>query len=217
MPFSLSKIIISLVFLISFYVYISSPLVVTVSGVGEVNVSANNAVVSFSIVTSDDNSQTAILNANAKALALRSFLKSKGIDEKDIAESQVVSVPKTLVKAGDTGYQTTISMGVKTSKVAEASTLISDLYKNGAYFVSQPILSIEDRANFEKTAVDLAIKDAKLKAVGVGSKNWKFIRKVVAVTETPSNPTSVVTTDAGSATGSTFKITKVVTVSYKMW
>lgn len=209
------------------YIYVTSPMVVTVTGTGEVAVPATNATLSFTLSTSDaGSSQNAISNVNAKALAMRTFLTGKGISEGDIAQSQVTAVPAALITAGSSGYQATISMAAKTSHVADISTLISNIYAQGAMVVSQPILSVENQDKLEQQAFDSAMKDAKSQADKIASSNWKFIKKIISISQVSSPTTSTSTTKADTltsanspvaATNGVFKIVKAVSVSYKMW
>lgn len=218
---------ISAIVLVFLYVYVSSPMVVTVVGVGEVSAPASNATVSFTLSANDATSpQNAISNVNAKALAMRSFLQGKGIAEGDIAESQVTAIPANLVTAGAVGYQATISMAAKTTHVSDVSLLVSDLYSQGALVVSQPILSVDNQVTLDQSAYDAAVKDAKSQAAVIGRKNLKFVRKVTSISQVSSPATSTSTTKADAVTGANssiadengvFKIVKAVSVTYKMW
>lgn len=228
-PLSFKKLFISfflVAILIFLWQWINSPMLVTVTGTGEASVPATNATISFTFSSSAGTPQEAISNINAKALSFREFLKTKGIAEGDIAEGQVTAVPAGLVTQGAQGYQANISMAAKTIHVTDISSLISDLYVNGALVVSQPILSVEDQDKLEEDALDVAMRDAKDQAGAIGIKNLKFIRKIVAVSQATSSNTSTATTkadaltEANSATAASngvFKIVKAVSVSYKMW
>lgn len=208
------------------WIYVSSPMIVTVTGSGEASVPATNATVSFSLSASDASAQNAVSGANAKALAFTTYLKTQGIAETDIAESQVTVVPAGLVTTGATGYQATISMAAKTTHVTDISTLISNLYANGALVVAQPILSVENQDKLDQQAFDSAMSDAKTQADKIGNSNWKFIRKIISISQVSSPTTSTSTTKADTltsannttaATNGVFKIVKAVSVSYKMW
>lgn len=217
---TVKKLLIVLLFFVLFagiWQCINSPMVVTVSGTGEVSVPATNAIISFSVSSTDSSIQTAISNTNAKALAIRELLKSKGVAEGDIAESQVATAP---------GFTATITMAAKTTHVSDMSTLISDLYRNGVSVVSQPILSVEDQDKLEDEAFTLAMKDAKTEAKKVGRANWKFIKKLVGVAQSTSSNTSTATTKADTLTeansavaaeNGVFKIVKTVSATYKFW
>ena len=209
-----------------FWTWISSPMIVTVTGSGEVSVPATNATVSYSLSSNDGSIQSAVTSVQAKADSMRDFLKSKGVADSDIAQSQITAVPACMVTPGAGGFQATVTMAAKTVHVSSISSLVSDLYTNGAVVVSQPVLSIENQDSLEQQAFDSALKDAKSQASSIGNRNWKFIRKIVSVSQVSSPSTSTSTTKADTLTGANsqiaatngvFKIVKAVSVSYKMW
>ncbi len=209
-----------------FWVWVSSPMVVTVTGSGEVSVPATNATISLTLSSNDSSISSVVAAVQAKADSMRQYLISKGVSEGDIAQSQVTAVPAGLVTAGAAGFQARISMAAKTTHVSDVSSLVADLYTNGALFVAQPVLSVENQDKLDQEAVDKAMKDARSQAFKLGLKNWKIFKKVVSVSQVSSPTTSTSTTKADSATENTntvaalngvFKIVKAVAVSYKMW
>lgn len=206
--------------------WVNSPMVVTVTGTGEVSAPAEAATITFSITASDVDSSNAINIVRARAESIREILKARGIAQEDIVESQVRVVPASTLVQGASGFQAVITMGAKTVHVEDLSNLISTLYSSGASLVSQPVLSAEEREELEQTAFDEALKDAKRQAARIGTKNLKFIRKIVAISQATSPSTSTVTSKADvitetqsqvAATSGVFKIVKAVSVSYKMW
>jgi len=208
------------------WIYVSSPLVVTVTGSGEVSVPATNATVSFTLSQSDNSIGGAVSGVSAKADQMRQYLISKGVGEGDIAQSQVTEVPAALVTAGASGYQATISMAAKTIHVTDVNNLVTDLYTNGALVVAQPVLSVENQNKLDQQALDAAMADAKSQAATIGNSNWKFIRKIISISQASSASTSTSTTkadtltsanNATAASNGVFKIVKAVSVSYKMW
>lgn len=216
--------VVGVVVLAIFWQWINSPMIVTVTGVGEVSAPATSAVVSFSITSTDGSIQNAISNVNAKALAITELLKSNGVVESDIAQGQVTTIPGNLISEGAGGYQAVIEMAAKTTDISGVSTLISELYNNGVLVVSQPILSVDNPDDLENEAFSLALKDAKKDASNVGWKNLKFIRKVTGINQVSSGNTAtattkadVLSTDSVAIQNGVFKITKAVSVSYKMW
>jgi len=205
---------------------ISSPMVVTVNGIGEVSVPATNAIISLTVASSADDSSVSINACKAKSQSIKNLLITKGISEEDISESQITSYPATLVASGSTGYQSSIQMSFKTVHVSNVSELVASLYSAGASLVNQPVLSVENKDELEAKAVNDALKDAKQQASKIGLKNFKFIRKAIVLTEQSSSTTSTTTTKADIETqqenqeaslNGVFKIAKVVTISYKMW
>jgi uncharacterized protein YggE len=230
MSFDYKKILIavgSAVVLLILWGYISTPMVVTVTGNGEVSVPATNATVSFTLSGTDSSVGAAVASVQNKASSMRDYLLKNGVGEGDIAESQVTAVPAALVSSGASGFQATISMAAKTIHVSNVGNLVSDLYTNGALVVAQPVLSVENQDKLDQQAFNSAMKDAKSQAGKIGLANWKFIRKITSITQASSPTTSTSTTrpntltssavDSVAATNGVFKIVKAVSVSYKMW
>jgi len=209
-----------------FWVWISNPMLITVTGTGEVSVPATNATISLTLASTDNSISTAVTSLQVKADAMRQFLITKGVAEGDIAQSQVTAVPAGLVTAGASGFQARISMAAKTTHVADVSSLVADLYTNGALVVAQPVLSVENQSKLDQEALDKALKDANSQAFKLGLKNWKILKKVVSISQVSSPTTSTSTTRVDSATedantvaaiNGVFKILKAVSVSYKLW
>ena len=218
--------ILPLIFLfIIFWQWVNSPMIVTVTGSGEVNVPATNATLTFSLSANENSPEAAINSVTTKANTIRQMLLGNGISEEDITQSQVYALPAGLSVAGATGFQAAIAMSAKTVHVTNVTELISSLYSTGAGAVSQPVLSVENEQALDAQAYESAVKNAKSKATGIGNKNWKFVRKIIAVSSQSSGVTSTSTSKADTLTGANnvnaangvFKITEVVSVSYKMW
>ena len=216
----------SLVLVAIFWSWITSPVIVTVTGSGQVVVPATNATISFTLSANDNSIQSAVSSVNATADNITTYLIGKGVLESDIARSQVTAVPASLVTQGGNGFQATVSMAFKTVNVTDVSNLVAELYGNGAYVVSQPVLSVENQEKLDSDVFATALADAKSQARVVGNKNWKFIRKIVGISQATSPSTSTATTKADSLTtnvddiasiNGVFKVAKNVTVTYKMW
>ncbi len=211
---------------VAVYIWISAPLVVTVSGVGEVSAKAESATLTLTISSNKENPQLAISAVKATSQKIKETLATAGISKGDISESQIEAVPASAVVAGATGYQATLSMGVKTSMVNNLDGLTNNLYSLGAVVVTQPVLSVGDISTLEKDAYNLAIKDAKKKASSMALSNLKFIKKIILIEQSQTQPTSTVTTKADVAAqveknlspdDGLIKIAKAVSISYKMW
>lgn len=205
------------------YTWVSNPMIVTVTGTGEVSVPATSATLSFSVSTNDASVKKAIADVKIKAASLRSYLKSIGVKEGDISESEVSVLPLSALVAGGTGFQGSISLTAKTSKVSDTSALVASLYQNGADIVAQPVISIEDQDVLEQKALDEAMMKAKKEAAIIAKKNFKFIKKIVNISQASSSSSASESTKSGSSEegdaslSGEFKIAKAVSVSYMMW
>ena len=227
---NLAKILISLlVFTIVAFIWqwISSPMIVSVRGVGKVSVPATSATIGLTITADANNSIDSINAVKNKAENIRILLTGSGVAESDIAESQVVSYPTGLASLGMPGFQASIQMSAKTNNVSAVSELIGNLYDAGASLVNQPVLNVENQEKLEEQATREALRDAKDQVSNIGRKNFKFIRKVIALSEQSSNTSSTISSrpdflddqefNEEAALNGSFEIAKLVTVSYKLW
>ena len=208
------------------YSWIMSPMIVSVTGVGEVSAKAETATLTFTVSSNGENPQTASNAVKSTVANIKATFASSGIPESDIFESQTTVLPASAVVAGATGFQATTSMGIKTSQLNSLDGITNNLYSLGAVVVTQPVLSVGNIEILEKQAYDLALKDANKKSWGIALSNWKLIKKVVLIEQSTTQPTSTVTTKADTASqieknlspdDGLIKISKVVSVSYKMW
>jgi hypothetical protein len=229
MKFSVKKVLallgVVLVVLI-LWQFVSSPMVVTVSGTGSVSVPATNASITTTVSVNSDTAQNAIAGAKVKADSIKSILIGSGIAESDISESQITSYPAALASTGATGYQAAMQIVAKTTHVSTVGDLVASLYAAGASLVAQPVLSVENQSALEAKASDAAILDAKTQIGRIALKNLKPIRKTIALYETTGSTTSTTTSKADTVTGTqsqlaatngVFEITKSVSISYKLW
>lgn len=206
--------------------FVSSPMVVAVTGTGKVSVPATSATVTTTVSVNSDTAQNAITAANTRTAAIIQFLKSSGVSEENISVSQITSYPAGLVTAGATGYQASLQIVAQTSHVSTVGDLVASLYNAGASLVKQPVLNVENQSALEAKAEDAALKDAKSQVSKIALKNLKLIRKATALYETTSSTTSTTTSKGDTltqanndlaATNGVFEITKSVSVSYKLW
>lgn len=221
-------IILSVVVLVPVYIYISNPLVVTVNGAGEVEAKPDSSTVAFSVVSSNATAKEAKEAVETKATALEGMLNAFGADGSDIVKSQPTITPLTT----SVGYNAMISMGVKIPNPGETGSLINSLYSNGAYYVSQAVLSSEDAEGLEDDAYKKALSDAGGKINTIAWRNKKLFRKKVSVIESYSTGGSSSYTSpqqaeesSGESAESGFDVpsadsitvSKIVTVTYMMW
>lgn len=218
--------ILGFVLVLVVYFWLSSPLVMTVTGVGEVSVPAENAVLTFTLISTKDNPNDALSDVKSNVTRIKDSLKSFGVGDSDVYESQAVVVPASTVSAGASGFQATINVGLKINSIDNIDTLTTSLYGLGAIIVSQPQLSVQDSQVVDSQAYDLALKDAKSKANKIALKNFKLIKRVVLIQESQTPVTTTVTKQASDVDSAELnidkntgliKFSKVLSVSYKMW
>ena len=151
--FSRGKIIggvIAVVFVLVAWAWYSNPLVVTVTGVGEVSVPPENALVSFIVSSASPDVNVAVGGVDGKIGQIKSALSSFSVSEEDISQTQVNVVPPSLMGGGSVDYSATVTMAVKVSDYSMVNALVSTLYAQGVSYVSQPVLSVENSDDLEK-------------------------------------------------------------------
>lgn len=215
-----------LIGLVILYVFISSPMVITVAGVGEVSSPAQSATLTFNLVSNSDNATNVANDLKDKIVKIKESLKTIGIPENDIYESQIAVYPTSSITAGASGFQAMVSMGIKTTQIFNLDAITLTLYSIGANVVTQPVLEVGDKDKLNSQVYDLALKDAKKQALKIALKNFKLIKKIILIQETTTPTTSTVTSKPSTVTqiednispeAGLIKITKVLNVSYKLW
>lgn len=216
--------VLALVFVGGFlYQWVSSPMIVTVQGVSEVSAPAKSARVSFSLTATSDSATNANDVIQARANALKQILITYGADASSINLSQVNIRPSSsVVNSG--GYQAVMTMTGEVSEVARLDELVASLYERGAAVVNQPTLIVDDQEELEKQAFNEALSDAKQKVSRIGNKHFKFIRKIVAVSESTAASGGSVGQESGQGEEGlvgtdvlNLGVVRIVNVSYKMW
>jgi uncharacterized protein YggE len=210
---------IGLIAIFSIWTWLNSPLIVTVTGQGEMTMNVLNTTLTFSILGDGSDANGAIGSVKAKATNLRKILQDIGISESDIYESQISVVPSSTIVVGAQGFRSSMSMGAKNIPVNKVYSLISTLYANGASVVNQPEIASDNQQQLSKIAFDAAIKDAENQAADIAKTNHKWFRKAISITQS-SQPTSSVTNKSDTSEASkdgSGKIISLVSVSYKMW
>ena len=206
------------VFLAGFiYTWVSSPVITTVTGSGEVSVAADSAIVTFTLTATNTDPSLAVATVKDKVKAMNDMLTINwGVQEADIYESQITVLPTT------DGMQAAITVGLKTAQVPRVGELVASLYKNGAVYVSQPVLSVENIDDYENQALNEALKDSKSKINKLSLKKLKLIKKIVSIDQSVSESTSTVSSNLAESEdyavqSGVIKIQKAVAVSYMMW
>lgn len=219
-------VVFSLIFFIFFFQWVNSPMIITVTGTGEVSAPAESATVTFTVSVDDQSVSQAVFLTDNRVNSIKESLVSLGIAESSIYESEIATYPTNTLREGSSGFTAVSTMGIKTNGTENIEKIIPLLYEKGATLVSQPVLSVDDTQKLEADAFNLALKDAKKRANAIALKNLKFLKKIVLVEQTQTQPTTTVTTKADVETqveqnispeAGIIRIQKTLSVSYKMW
>jgi len=209
-----------------FWQWLNSPMIITVTGSGEVSAPAESATVTFTVSVDDQSVSQAVSLTGDRVNSIKESLTSLGIAESNIYESEIATYPTNTLREGASGFTAVSTMGIKTNGTENIEKIIPLLYEKGATLVSQPVLSVDNTQKLEADAFNLALKDAKKRANAIALKNLKFLKKIVLVEQTQTQLTTTVTTKADVETqveqnispeSRMIKIQKTLSVSYKMW
>lgn len=147
---------------------------VSFSGEGKVTAKPDIAVVDLSIVTDAKTSKAAQDDNSKKSTKLIDFLKSQGIDEKDIKTSSyniqpqysypVYPYDKMTERPQIIGYQVSQTIEVKIRDLKKVDAILDGVVATGVNQVYGLRFSIEDPEKLKEEAREKAIKDAKEKA-----------------------------------------------------
>jgi uncharacterized protein len=145
------------------------PMSIPVTGKGEVTAIPNIASFNYSVVESGKDVGEAQTKATTKNNAILDYLKSKGIEDKDIKTSGYNIYPKyeynpTSGKQTLTGYEVNMSVTVKVRKADNAGEILSQVGTWGVSYVSGLTFTVDDEDALKRQARDMAIEDAKEQA-----------------------------------------------------
>jgi len=148
---------------------------ITVAGTGEVVVKPDIATVSFGVIAENLDVSKAQTDSATKINKIIDFLKTKGVDEKDIKTTNYNIYPRydygpvTQIypynsKQTLAAYVVSQTVEVKIRKIADAGAILSGVGEFGVTDVSGLTFSVDNQDTVKDQARDLAIQDAKAQA-----------------------------------------------------
>ena len=169
---------------------------INVSGHGEIFAAPDIATFTFSVVSDKATVAAAQADATAKANATTAYLKSAGVDEKDIQTSgysinptyeyqQVtcIAYPCPPGKQVLTGYEVRQTTTVKVRDTSKAGDLLAGVGSKGATEVSGLTFTFDNPDAVQAQARDKAIADAKAKADTLAKELGVSLVRVVSFNE----------------------------------
>ncbi len=149
--------------------------VINVSGKGEVVVKPDIATVSFGVTAENLDVSKAQTESATKINKIIDFLKTKGVEEKDIKTTNYNIYPRyDYVKTSSvypytgkqilSAYVVSQTVEVKIRKIADAGTILSGVGEFGVTDVSGLSFMVDNQDTVKDQARDLAIADAKEQA-----------------------------------------------------
>lgn len=160
---------------------------VTASGTGETFEAPDMAQMYFGATVSADEASAALSQANELAKAITAAVKDAGVAAEDIQTANVSVYPQQNYE-GDkvtiTGYQATIQVSVKIRDIEAVGDVIGAASEAGANEISGPSFMLDDDADANAKAIELAIADARARAEVMAKASGKSLGEIISVTET---------------------------------
>lgn len=156
----------------------------SVSAEGKVTVSPDIAKISFSVVSEGANPKNITDENNKKMNTAINFIKSQGIDEKDIKTTQYNLNPRyeydeKIKKTFISGYILTQAVLVKVRDLSKTAEILGGLPDLGINQIGQISFEIDEPEKFLAEARNKAFDKAKEKAKEMAEKNGVKLGKVI--------------------------------------
>jgi len=177
---------------------------IVVSGNGAVSAAPDRAQTSFGVSTTARTASAALRGDAAEMTKVIAALKGQGIAAADI-RTEVVSLSPRYSSNGDAiiGYEATNSVSATIRKLDKVGPVIDAAVDAGANQVSGPNLVRADAAGLYRSALRVAIANAKAKARTIAAASGLHLRRITDVTEASAAPTPTPLTAKSSGDAST--------------
>lgn len=171
---------------------------ITVSGTSEAFAKPDLAMVNFAVVTEAKTVSDALAENTKKMNAIIDFIKSQGVEEKDLkttnfsiyplyeytSKSETLIYPPSPERRFLIGYEIQQSLEVKIRDMSKISSLIEGATKAGANQVGNLQFTINNEDNLKKEARQKAIEKAKIQAQEMASQLGVRLGKITNFMET---------------------------------
>ncbi len=162
---------------------------IDVKGEGKVLATPDSASVHFGVITSSESSEEALEENNAKATSLIAFLKSEGVEERNI-QTTGVNVrpvydrdPDFISERRIIRYEVSNRVEVKIEDIDNVGTIVDGAVREGADNVTGLRFSVSDEEKLKEQAREEAVQDAREKAEGITSALGVRLGRVMSFSE----------------------------------
>jgi uncharacterized protein YggE len=158
----------------------------SVSGEGKEIVVPNIAEIRIGVISEGSDLTTLQKENSEKMNRITSFLKEKGIDEKDIQTENYSVTPKYDYSKPPyriVGYSINQNLKVKVRDLSKIGEILSQAVNYGANNVSGPNFTVDDKEVYLEKAREKAIRNAKEKAEKIAKIAGFKLGKIVSITE----------------------------------
>ncbi len=187
------------------YIGLDSLPTVQVRGSGEVSVVPDVVEMSFSVVTTDADSETAVSDNNEKMERVVDYLKGEGVEDIKTGRFDLRPLYEYLEDSRRRvvyNYEVTNTVEVKLRDIEKASSIIDGAVKAGANRVDRFNLLVEEEDQYKEEAREMAIKEARKKAEKISDSLGTSLGRVVGFSEDTDYRYPIMREDAaGGASG----------------
>ena len=173
---------------------------IVVAGTGSISAVPDRAQVSFGVSTSAKTASAALRADAAEMTKVIAALKAQGIAAADI-RTELVSLSPRYSQSGEdvVGYEAANSVAATLRRLDRVGPVIDAAVDAGANQVSGPNLVRADSAGLYRSALRVAINNARAKAGTIASASGLHLRRITDVSETSAAPapTPLAAKDAG--------------------
>jgi hypothetical protein len=176
---------------------------ITVSAEGKTTVTPDLATASFSVVSQGKNPDDLATDNNKKVTAVITFVKSQGIDAKDIQTTGYSLAPdyqydENTRRSYITGYTLTQTVTVKIRDLAKVAKVIGGVTPLGVNQIGNVSFTVEDEEKYLATARADAFMKAQRKASDMAAQSGVRLGEVTNVYEYQNGPISYYADTASS-------------------
>lgn len=175
----------------------------SVTGEGKEIVIPNIAEVRIGLITEGNDLIKIQEESSKKFNKVIEFLKSKGIDNKDIKTEDYSITPKYKYDKVTTiiGYTISQNLSVKIRDLKKINEILAGVVKNGANNIYGPNFTIDEEKIYLEKAREKAIIEAKEKALKISKLAGFRLGKILTITENIYQPYPVYSFDIGQTIG----------------
>ncbi|MFD3157875.1 SIMPL domain-containing protein [Haloimpatiens sp. FM7330] len=141
------------------------------NGIGTVKVEPDTAIINFGIITEDKVLQKAQKENSIITTRVINYLKSMGIDEKDITTTYYNVEAQYDYIEGEKifrSYKVTNRLSVTIRNLDMVGEIVDGLTKNGVNEISNINFTVYNKSKYYRKALNIAVEDAIVKALDIG-------------------------------------------------
>jgi len=167
---------------------------ISVSADGKVQAVPDLATVNLGVLSQGSSAKDVKDRNNEKINAIIDYVKSAGVDSKDIVTSQFYAYPQYNYSNGQsniTGYQANQTITIKIHGIDKSQStlekIVDEAVNRGANEIQGVSFTFEDADNLRQEARKMAIAKAKEKAAELAAEAGLSLGKVVSISEAGTN------------------------------